>query len=174
MPIEDELLEEQEDDTPVLKLLRQQLKESRGAAKEAASSKRELAFLKAGVDTETKAGKLLLKAYDGDLSDVEALKAEAAELNCLRGPPQPTGTELPQTQDPTQSVNLETGSGARQELAGGASVDPNARKPVAQEAREAYDAAMKAQKSEEDAGADWLNVKVTRRAQELGLTPSDV
>src|ERR1019366_972961 len=121
MPIEDELLEEQEDDTPVLKLLRQQLKESRGAAKEAASSKRELAFLKAGVDTETKAGKLLLKAYDGDLSDVEALKAEAAELGALRGPP-PTGTELPQTPDPGQgSVNLETGSGARQELAGGTS-----------------------------------------------------
>ena len=174
MSTEDELLEDQEDDTPTIKLLRAQLKESRGASKANAAAQRELAFLKAGVDTDTKAGKLLLKAYDGDLSDVEALKAEAAELGALRGPP-PTGTELPQTPDPGQgSVNLETGSGARQELAGGMSVDPNAKKPVDQEAREAYAAAMKAQKSEEDAGADWLNVKVNRKAQELGLTPSNV
>lgn len=50
---------------------------------EAESLRRENAFLRAGVDTETRGGKLLLKAYDGDLADIAALKAEAEALGAL-------------------------------------------------------------------------------------------
>jgi hypothetical protein len=121
------------------------------------------------VDTETKAGKLLLKAYDGDLSDIEALKLEASELGALRGE---ATLVLPQNSDPGQggqTQNLETGSGARQELAGGSPLDPNQKKPVEQEAREAYETAIKAQASDDDASAAWFGVKVNRKAEELGL-----
>ena len=56
-----------------------------------------MAFLKAGVDTDTKAGKLLFKAYDGEL-DTDLLRAEADELGILKGaeplpPPEPDSTE---------------------------------------------------------------------------------
>lgn len=39
------------------------------------AAKRELAFHKAGVDLDSPQGKLLMKAYDGDL-DIDAIKAE--------------------------------------------------------------------------------------------------
>lgn len=63
---------------------------------EAEQLKREMAFLKAGVDTDSKAGKLLLKAYDGDLTDIAALKSEAESIGALTAPattpPDPTPT----------------------------------------------------------------------------------
>lgn len=49
------------------------------ASQELSAMKREMAFMKAGVDTDTKAGQLLYKAYDGDL-ETEAIKAEWLEL----------------------------------------------------------------------------------------------
>ncbi len=63
----------------------QDKKESRAAVQarkarlEAAAAKRELAFLKAGVDTDSKIGKLLLNSYDGDLS-ADAIKSFAADI----------------------------------------------------------------------------------------------
>ena len=50
---------------------------------EKAEMARELAFLKAGVDTESKVGKLLMKGWEGEL-DVEAIAAEAAEIGALK------------------------------------------------------------------------------------------
>ena len=169
MPTEDELLEEQEDDTPTIKLLRSQLKESKGAAKANAAAQRELAFLKAGVDTSTKAGALLLKAYDGDLSDIEALQNEAKELGALRGEQAaPGATGTPQSESTT---TVSTGSQARQEVSGGEPLDPNQKKPIEQVAKEAYDAAIKAQRSDEDALSSWFGAKVGYVAEELGLKP---
>ena len=161
--------EEQEDDTPVIKLLRQQLKQTRGAAQEAAATKRELAFLKAGVDVDSKAGKLLLKAYEGDLSDIEALRTEAQELGALK-----SGTPVEgQTAGEPPAAPPSTGSADRNAVAGGEPLDPNQKKPVELEAREAFEESIKRQKSQEDALVDWFGVKVNRKAEELGLKPSN-
>lgn len=63
--------------------LEQKAKRATDAETALAAAQRELAFVKAGVDTSTKAGQLLFKAYDGDLS-VDAIKAEAAELGLVQ------------------------------------------------------------------------------------------
>ena len=66
-----------------IKELRDAADRGKKASQELDDMKREMAFLKAGVDTDTKAGKLLFKAYDGEL-ETDLLRAEAAELGILR------------------------------------------------------------------------------------------
>jgi len=51
-------------------------------AKEAEAAKRELAFVKAGVNPESAAAKYFVKGYDGELS-AEAIRAAAAEANLI-------------------------------------------------------------------------------------------
>jgi len=63
--------------------LEAQAEEGRRAAAEAAQAKRELAFLKAGIDLDTPQGRLLAKAYDGDPT-AEAVKAYAEEYGVLQ------------------------------------------------------------------------------------------
>lgn len=172
MPESDDDLNDPGQDSNLVKNLRQQLEEAHSETKALKAAQRELAFLKAGVNVNAKAGQLLLKSYDGDLSDIEALQNEAKELGVFRGETASDTTAQQQTQDPGQgggSTSVETGSAARREVAGGEPVDPNQQKPVEQEAREAYDAAIKAQASTEDAQAAWLRVKAERKAKELGL-----
>jgi len=72
-----------EDDTGGIKDLRDAAERGKKATQELDAMKREMAFLKAGVDTDTKAGQLLYKAYDGEL-ETDLLRAEAAELGILR------------------------------------------------------------------------------------------
>lgn len=82
-------------------------------AAELATAKRELAFHKAGVDLESKAGQLLLKSWDGDL-DVEAIKAEAGELNALtsgKAPAADSGDDG-ERQSTDERSALGTGAGA--------------------------------------------------------------
>ena len=78
-----------------IKELRDAADRGRKASQELEEMKREMAFLKAGVDTDTKAGQLLFKAYDGDL-DPDLLRIEAEELGILKGvdpEPEPEVTE---------------------------------------------------------------------------------
>lgn len=56
------------------------------ATASATSAQRELLFIKAGVDTDTKLGKLLLKSYEGDLT-IEAIKAEAVDVGLIEAIP---------------------------------------------------------------------------------------
>lgn len=49
----------------------------------AAAAQRELAFVKAGVDTDSPIGKLLLNGYTGEL-EVEAIKAEALAVGAIK------------------------------------------------------------------------------------------
>ena len=58
-----------------IKELRDAADRGKKATQELDAMKREMAFLKAGVDTDTKAGQLLYKAYDGELV-TEAIQAE--------------------------------------------------------------------------------------------------
>ena len=62
------------DETSGIKELRDAAERGRQASQELEEMKREMAFMKAGVDTDTKAGQLLFKAYDGEL-DTESIKA---------------------------------------------------------------------------------------------------
>lgn len=64
-----------------IRALRQSAEDGRAARAEADALKKELLFAKAGVDTESKLGKMLLATWEGDLADVDALKAEWAELS---------------------------------------------------------------------------------------------
>lgn len=77
-----------EQETGGIKELRDAAERGRKASQELDEMKREMAFLKAGVDTESKAGQLLYKAYDGDL-DTDLIRSEAEELGILRDSPVP-------------------------------------------------------------------------------------
>ena len=67
------------DETGGIKELRDAADRGREAIQERDQLKREMAFIKAGVDTDSKAGQLLFKAYDGEL-ETESIQAEWQEL----------------------------------------------------------------------------------------------
>lgn len=62
--------------------LRKAAEAGRSARQEADLAKRELAFVKAGINTDTKPAQALLRSYDGDLS-TEAIQAEAREWSLI-------------------------------------------------------------------------------------------
>ena len=68
-----------EDETGGIKELRDAADRGKEAIAERDQLKREVAFMKAGVDTDSKAGQLLFKAYDGEL-DADSIKSEWQEL----------------------------------------------------------------------------------------------
>ena len=92
-----------------IKELREAADRGRKASQELDTMKREMAFLKAGVDTDTKAGQLLYKAYDGEL-ETAAIQAEWSELVPAAAAPPPE----PETVDATDTQVAEQ----RRELAG--------------------------------------------------------
>lgn len=59
--------------------LRAAAERGRAAQAEAEAAKRELAFVKAGVNTDTPAGRMFARAYEGDL-DVDKIRGEYASL----------------------------------------------------------------------------------------------
>lgn len=66
-----------------IKALREKADSATAAQADAVAARRELAFVKAGIDTESKLGGLLFKTYEGDLTK-DALQAEAKELGLFR------------------------------------------------------------------------------------------
>ena len=92
-----------------IKELRDAAERGKKATQELDAVKREMAFLKAGVDTDTKAGQLLYKAYDGEL-ETELIQAEWSELVPAAAAPPPE----PETVDATDTQVAEQ----RRELAG--------------------------------------------------------
>ena len=72
-----------QEDAGGIKDLREAAERGKKATQENDALKREMAFLKAGVDTESKAGQLLFKAYDGEL-DTESIRTEADELGLFK------------------------------------------------------------------------------------------
>jgi hypothetical protein len=75
-----------QDEKPYVRMKREDiraLEESAARAKEADALKRELVFAKAGIDTDTKLGKMLLATYDGELTR-EAILAEAQEIGLVQ------------------------------------------------------------------------------------------
>ena len=90
-----------------IKELRDAADRGKKASQELDAMKREMAFLKAGVDTDTKAGQLLYKAYDGDL-ETAAIQAEWSELvpAAAAPPPEPETVDATDTQVAEQRRDL--------------------------------------------------------------------
>jgi len=89
-----------------IKELRDAADRGKQASQELNAMKREMAFLKAGVDTDSKVGQLLYKAYDGEL-DTESIQAEWSELA-------PAAATPPSEPDTTDDARV---SQQRQDLA---------------------------------------------------------
>lgn len=100
-------------DNDNLKELRKLADEGRKASREAELARKELLFVKAGVDTDTKLGKLLLASYDGELS-VDAIKAEAEELGAVASPstPKPPALDPEERRQGRERQDLASESGS--------------------------------------------------------------
>lgn len=85
-----------------LKDLRKAADEGRKARDEAERLKRELAFAKAGIDVDSAVGKMMFKAYDGEL-DKDTLTTAAREVGAIKdapaAPDEPNETERAQTRE---------------------------------------------------------------------------
>ena len=96
------MAEETEDTgTEDVSALRKAAEDGRSARAEADLARKELAFVKAGVDTSTKPAQALLNSYAGDLS-AEAIQAEAREWSLLKSdeaPAAPDYTEEAKAQE---------------------------------------------------------------------------
>lgn len=108
---------EQNDEPQHIKDLRKQAQDGKAAADENAKLQRELAFVKAGIDTTSKPAQALLNSYEGELT-VEAIKAEATEWGLApaggdTAPPAATGfdADSPEMQH-QQLTNQQQGSPA--------------------------------------------------------------
>lgn len=112
------------DDTPLVKQLRAELKARDKALREAGDARREVAFLKAGIDTSTKLGALFAKSYEGDLSDLAALKAEAVELGLIKGETPAPAEEPERAPDNSARERSDLATGATAD--DGSGIDPRA------------------------------------------------
>lgn len=72
------------DDGPEhIKKLRAEAEQAKALQKQLEAKERQIAFLQAGVDTESKLGKMLMATYEGDM-DPDAIRAEAAEIGLVK------------------------------------------------------------------------------------------
>lgn len=94
-----------------LKVLREKARLADEREQELAQARRELMFAKAGIDTDTRIGKMLFKTWEGD--DLEALKAEASELGLIGGAGQQQQESTPAQQDQGQQQFRDAMSGGR-------------------------------------------------------------
>lgn len=85
-------------------------KAAEGGAKakaEAELARKELAFVKAGIDTDSKPAQALLSSYSGELT-ADAIKAEAAEWGLVQAAaPTPEPTPEPAAPDYTDDASLQ-------------------------------------------------------------------
>ena len=122
---------------PDIRELREAADRSHAHRAEADAAKRELAFVKAGIDTDSKRGKHFASSYQGDLES-EAIKAEYADLF---GPSEPTEAPVVEDRDSAavrEALVRETAE--RRDLANaGASVTPPSTVDPRIAAREQFD-----------------------------------
>lgn len=79
------MADETETETNEVSELRKAAEGGKAAKAEAELARKELAFVKAGINTDTKPAQALLQSYSGELS-AEAIKAEAAEWGLVNTP----------------------------------------------------------------------------------------
>lgn len=91
MPTEDaNETEETGGESNPVRVLRNRVNELEGEAARASELERQLAFAKAGVDLDTKAGQYFFKGYDGELS-ATAIREELKTLGISSEPPKVEG-----------------------------------------------------------------------------------
>jgi len=105
--------EDTDADERTVTLNRDQIRALERDAKETRAARRELAFVKAGIDTDTPLGQMFFDAYKGDLTS-EAIKEAAATIGLGREPEPETPSTPPEEQSST---------GERRNLASGATGD---------------------------------------------------
>lgn len=104
-------LEPEEEENATIKQLRDAAKRGEKASARNATLEKENAFLKAGINTDTDLGKLMLTGYDGELTP-DAIKAWAERI-------QPAGTNT--TGNPEVTEDEKKFTDTRSELASGQS-----------------------------------------------------
>lgn len=109
-----------DEDKDTLAGLRAAAEAGKEAQKRAAELEKQLLFAKAGVDTDTKIGKMLFNSWDGDVNDIAALRAEAIEVGAIKSSDD-EGTPPPALQDASQQEFRNALSGGQ---AGGGNTDP--------------------------------------------------
>lgn len=77
-----------------IKKLRADAAAAKDLEKALAAKEREIAFLQAGVKTDSKLGAMLMKTYDGELTP-EAIRAEAVEIGLVGDTGEPVVAETP-------------------------------------------------------------------------------
>ena len=142
----------------------QHLREKAGRADEAqaalAQLARENAMLQSGIDLESPLGKFFVDSYNGDPSDVEALKAKASELGV------PIKGQAPVTEAQVVEERIEpTGTAQRMALSDGAPADTGEDKDPRQLSREQFDRRMAEGATREDASAEHLNLLANAAAR---------
>lgn len=134
---------EEHEEIDNIRALRKAAEAGKQAQNELAEMKRELLFTKAGIDTSSKIGKLLLKTWEGD--DLDLLKTEAAELG-IGIPTKNISAEIRSEESNQQNFRQNF---ARGEAAGAAEFEE--RDPF-DEAYELFHQARKEGRSSDDAG----------------------
>lgn len=152
----EDLTENDDDSENVTTMKVSDLKNLRRAANNAsknnaelAQAKKDLAFLRAGVDVDSAIGKLFTKAYDGDL-DPAVIKEQAGEVGALI-----TGTTPPVTETSEEGETQSTQE--RQNLANGAAGDENLEVDPIKASLDSARQNMKNGMSEEDAMAEFID-----------------
>lgn len=121
-----------------IKELERESKDSKSALEEAnkalgeySSLKREMAFIKAGIDPADPRAKYFVKGYDGELT-VEAIKAAAAEVQLLGGAA-------------TQTLDVD-----RQQLQAHQQIGQASAQAINPDSEAAYEAAIRAARSDKE------------------------
>lgn len=93
--------------------LRESARKGQHAVAENTDLKRQILFMKAGIDLDTKLGKMLYRTFEGN--DLDALKAEATELGMLGNSPSQADLDA----EAERSAEDTRRSSAQQSLSGG-------------------------------------------------------
>lgn len=112
-----------DDDVNAPRQLREYAKRQAQKAEKVSVLEREVAFLRAGVDTSTRKGQAFAATFEGDIADVQAIVADAREFDpsILRGENTATVTATTTPAEQGTEVTQEpSGSAERTALANGA------------------------------------------------------
>ena len=100
-----------DDDVEAPKQLREYAKRQATKAAKVGELEREVAFLRAGIDTSTRKGQAFAATYEGDITDTQAIVADAMDFDAsiVRGSTPATATTTTATNENTTSSG-ETGT----------------------------------------------------------------
>lgn len=142
------------EENPNLKLLREKAKTADEATEALAKAQREIAVLKSPIDAESPLGKFFFESYKGDLTDADAVLAAANEI----GVPMKQGAAVVKPEGEVETPPEPNGTEDRQELAAGAPADTGVTPDPNKVAKDTFDAAIAAGKTEEAARGEMLQV----------------